>query len=185
MLGDGLVPSNAKAGYLARMLARRTLRMRDELGIDVSLSELIQHHLDVNMDGHDMKQTKDGLLTIMSLEEERYREVLRKGSNLINQSLKSIETDTEQLPDELLFQLNDSHGLPPDMVISMAQKSGWNQLRLRTGFSAEMAERHAKMAKAVLQLSSNLPMLPNYRFCPRQSLSTTTMSNNVVSMQAS
>ena len=32
MLGDGLVPSNAKAGYLARMLARRVLRMRDEFG---------------------------------------------------------------------------------------------------------------------------------------------------------
>ena len=166
MLGDGLVPSNAKAGYLARMLARRILRMRDELGIDVSLSELIQHHLDVNMEGHDMKQTKDGLLTIMSLEEERYREVLRKGSNLINQSLKSIETDAEQLPDELLFQLNDSHGLPPDMVISMAQKSGWNQLRLRTGFSAEMAERHAKMAKAAASTVhqsayvDELPVLP-------------------------
>ena len=34
MLGDGLVPSNAKAGYLARMLARRTLRLRDELNLD-------------------------------------------------------------------------------------------------------------------------------------------------------
>ena len=32
MLGDGLVPSNAKAGYLARMIARRVLRMRDDLG---------------------------------------------------------------------------------------------------------------------------------------------------------
>ena len=166
MLGDGLVPSNAKAGYLARMLARRILRMRDELGIEVSLSELIEHHLDVNMEGRDMKQTKDGLLTIMSLEEERYREVLRKGANLINQSLKSIDVNAEQLPDELLFQLNDSHGLPPDMVISMAQKSGWNQLRLRTGFSAEMAERHAKMAKAAastVQQSSyvaELPVLP-------------------------
>ena len=166
MLGDGLVPSNAKAGYLARMLARRILRMRDELGIEVSLSELIEHHLDINMEGHDMKQTKDGLLTIMSLEEERYREVLRKGSNLINQSLKSVDINAEQLPDELLFQLNDSHGLPPDMVISMAKKSGWNRLRLRTGFSAEMAERHAKMAKAAastVQQSSyvaELPVLP-------------------------
>ena len=46
MLGDGLVPSNSKAGYLARMLARRTLRMRDELGIDVSLAELILHHIE-------------------------------------------------------------------------------------------------------------------------------------------
>ena len=38
----------------------------------------------------------------MALEEERYREVLRKGSNLINQSLKSIDTDAEQLPDEVV-----------------------------------------------------------------------------------
>ena len=30
------------------------------------------------MSGHEMKQTRDGLLTIMNLEEERYSEVLRK-----------------------------------------------------------------------------------------------------------
>ena len=165
MLGDGLVPSNAKAGYLARMLARRILRMRDDLGVDVSLSELINHHLDVNMDGHDMKQTRDGLLTIMNLEEERYTETLRKGTNLINQSLKSIEKESESLPDELLFQLNDSHGLPPDMVINMAKTSGWEKLRLRTGFSAEMAERHAKMAKAAAattQQTSLVGELPSF-----------------------
>ena len=129
MLGDGLVPSNAKAGYLARMLARRILRMRDDLGMDVSLSDLINHHLDVNMSGHEMKQTRDGLLTIMNLEEERYSEVLRKGTNLIQQSLKSVDQSAEELPDELLFQLYDSHGIPPDMVINMA-KSGWSHLRL-------------------------------------------------------
>ena len=166
MIGDGLVPSNAKAGYLARMLARRILRMRDDLGIDVTLAELISHHIDVNMEGHNMKQTLDGIITIMSLEEERYGEVLRKGTNLIQQSLKSIAQDAEQLPDELLFQLNDSHGLPPDMVINMAQAIGWSQLRLRTGFSAELAERHAKMAKAAASNDQQtsyvheLPQLP-------------------------
>ena len=49
MLGDGLVPSNSKAGYLARMMARRTLRLRDDLGLEVSLSDLAVHHLDVNL----------------------------------------------------------------------------------------------------------------------------------------
>ena len=106
-----------------------------------------------------MKQTRDGLLTIMNLEEERYSEVLRKGTNLINQSLKSIDKTADELPDELLFQLNDSHGLPPDMVISMAQSSGWNNLRLRTGFSAEMAERHAKMAKAAAATTSQTSLV--------------------------
>ena len=117
------------------------------------------------MDAHDMKQTRDGLLTIMNLEEERYTETLRKGTNLINQSLKSIEKESESLPDELLFQLNDSHGLPPDMVINMAKTSGWEKLRLRTGFSAEMAERHAKMAKAAAattQQTSLVGELPSF-----------------------
>ena len=40
MLGDGLVPSNSKAGYLARMLARRVCRMKDELGVDIKLADL-------------------------------------------------------------------------------------------------------------------------------------------------
>ena len=43
------------------MLARRVLRMRDELSISVPLSELASHHLDVNMGGHLNKQTKEGL----------------------------------------------------------------------------------------------------------------------------
>ena len=35
MLGDGLVPSNSKAGYLVRMLARRVCRMKDDLDLGV------------------------------------------------------------------------------------------------------------------------------------------------------
>ena len=49
MLGDALVPSNAKAGYLARMLARRVCRMKDDLGLNISLVELGSHHMDVNL----------------------------------------------------------------------------------------------------------------------------------------
>ena len=76
MLGDGLVPSNAKAGYLARMLARRTLRLRDELNLTVSLADLAQHHIDVNLGGATMKQTHAGLLGIRGLEGDRYLSLL-------------------------------------------------------------------------------------------------------------
>ena len=37
MLGDGLVPSNSKAGYLVRMLIRRVCKMKDSLSIPLSL----------------------------------------------------------------------------------------------------------------------------------------------------
>ena len=69
MLGDGLVPSNAKAGYLARMIARRVLRMRDDLGLEVSLADLAVHHLEMNYSADRMKQTQDGLVTILKGEE--------------------------------------------------------------------------------------------------------------------
>ena len=147
MLGDGLVPSNAKAGYLARMMARRTLRLRDELGLDVSLSQLAIHHIEVNLGNSKMKQTRDGLCTILDLEEQKYAEMLRKGGNVILTQLRNLNKSSESIDDEILFTLNDSHGIPPDMVISLAKESGWNHVKLRIGFSAEMAERHALMAK--------------------------------------
>ena len=147
MLGDGLVPSNAKAGYLARMLARRTLRMRDELGIEVSLAELALHHVDVNLGGKNMKQTQDGIATILNLEEEKYVEMLRKGEQVIKTMLSNVDKNTNEIEDELLFSLNDSHGIAPEMAISLAHRSGWESMTLRTGFTAELAERHAKMAK--------------------------------------
>lgn len=167
MLGDGLVPSNAKAGYLARMLARKTLRMRDDLGLKISLAELATHHIEVNLGGEKMKQTSDGLLKILTLEEERYVEMLRKGQNVIQTQLAKVPQDASEIPDEVLFNLNDSHGLTPDMAVSLAIVAGWNNVTLRTGFSAEMADRHAKIAKAaakeitVKPIIESVPTLPN------------------------
>jgi alanyl-tRNA synthetase len=159
MLGDGLVPSNAKAGYLARMLARRTLRLRDELNLDVSLADLARHHIEVNLGSAAMKQTHDGLLGILALEETRYGEMLRKGGNVINTQLKNVPKEATSIPDETLFNMNDSHGLAPDMAVNLAKKAGWNSVSVRTGFAAEMAERHAKLAKQAAQAVEAKPLV--------------------------
>ncbi|MBG46409.1 MAG: alanine--tRNA ligase [Euryarchaeota archaeon] len=166
MLGDGLVPSNAKAGYLARMIARRVLRMRDDLGLDVSLSDLALQHLEVNYSTDRMKQTQEGLVTILKGEEERYDEMLRKGMQVVKTAIKDIAKDSTELPDEILFTINDSHGISPDLVMNIANDLGWKNLVLRTGFNAEMAERHAAMAKAAAKtttaklLVEKVPELP-------------------------
>ncbi|MGB1689303.1 MAG: alanine--tRNA ligase, partial [Candidatus Poseidoniaceae archaeon] len=159
MLGDGLVPSNAKAGYLARMIARRVLRMRDDLGLEVSLSDLALHHLDVNYSTKRMKQTQEGLVTILKGEEERYDEMLRKGMQVVKTAIKDISKEATELPDEILFTINDSHGIAPDLVMNIATDLGWKKLVLRTGFNAEMAERHAAMAKAAAKAVSAKPLV--------------------------
>ena len=159
MLGDGLVPSNSKAGYLARMIARRVLRMRDDLNLEISLAELASHHLEVNYSTDRMKQTQEGLLTILKGEEERYDEMIRKGNQVVKTAIKNIAVESSELPDEILFTINDSHGISPDLVINIANDLGWSNLTLRTGFNAEMAERHAAMAKAAAKSVSINPFV--------------------------
>ena len=66
---------------------------------------------------------------------------------MIQTQLKSLPKESDSIPDEQLFTMNDSHGLAPDMAITLARQAGWSMVNLRTGFSAEMAERHARMAK--------------------------------------
>lgn len=159
MLGDGLVPSNAKSGYLARMLARRILRMRDDLGLDVSLVDLMSHHLENNFEAESKTQTTDGILTILKLEEIRYDEMLRKGQEVIKTKLKPVDKKSTDIPDNTLFELNDSHGLAPDITVSIAKELGWDSVELRAGFSAELAERHAKLAKANAKVSNDKQLL--------------------------
>ena len=167
MLGDGLVPSNAKAGYLARMIARRVLRMRDDLGLEVSLADLAVHHLEMNYSADRMKQTQDGLVTILKGEEERYDEMLRKGNQVVKTAIKDISKSATELPDGILFTINDSHGIAPDLVINIANDLGWESLVLRTGFSAEMAERHAEMAKNAAKSVASKPLVEEIPDLPR------------------
>ena len=117
MLGDGLVPSNAKGGYLARMMARRVCRMKGDLGIEISLTELAAHHR------HSPRyywicSEQEGILTILAIEEARYHEMLRKGEAAVRTALREIPKDAKEAPDEILFRLAEERGLNPEMVVS-------------------------------------------------------------------
>ena len=154
MLGDGLVPSNTKAGYLARMLARRACRMKDDLGASVSLADLGAHHMDAYLDMSSYMQSREGVLRILELEEMRYHEMLRKGEAAVRTALKSIPKDSTEASDETLFRLAEERGLNPDMVASIAHGLGWENLSVRVGFAADMAARNAEMTKAAAKAKS-------------------------------
>ena len=147
MLGDGLVPSNSKAGYLVRMLVRRVCRMKESLSIPVSLSELGAHHIHTHLDKDGFVQSEDGILKILELEEARYHEMLRKGRAAVKTALKDTPLDSRQVNDEILFRLSEERGLNPDMVVSIAKELGWQNLQVRVGFTADMAARNALMTK--------------------------------------
>ena len=154
MLGDGLVPSNSKAGYLARMLARRVCRMKDDIGSSVSLADLGAHHMDTHLDMGSFVQSREGVLRILELEEVRYHEMLRKGEAAVRTALKSLPKDVAMAPDETLFRLAEERGLNPDMVVSIAHELGWEGLSVRVGFAADMAARNAQMTKVAAKVKA-------------------------------
>ncbi len=154
MLGDGLVPSNAKGGYLARMMARRVCRMKGDLGIEISLTELAAHHIDTHLDIAGFVQSREGILTILAIEEARYHEMLRKGEAAVRTALREIPKDAKEVPDEILFRLAEERGLNPEMVVSIAAKLGWKDISVRVGFAADMAARNAERTKTAAKAKS-------------------------------
>ena len=154
MLGDGLVPSNAKGGYLARMMSRRVCRMKGDLGIEISLTELAAHHIDTHLDIAGFVQSREGILTILAIEEARYHEMLRKGEAAVITALREIPKDAKEAPDEILFRLAEERGLNPEMVVSIAAKLGWKEISVRVGFAADMAARNAERTKTAAKAKS-------------------------------
>ncbi len=166
MLGDGLVPSNAKAGYLVRMLSRRVCRMKADLGLDVSLAELAAHHIDTHLDYSGFVQSREGTLAILTLEEQRYHEMLRKGEAAVRTALRDLPQGAKEAPDETLFRLAEERGLNPDMVASIANRAGWTQLGVRVGFAADMAARNAERTKAAASARGHSELFENEDYPP-------------------
>ena len=145
MLGDGLVPSNSKAGYLPRMLARRVCRMKTELGIVKPLAELGSHHIHTNMSNIDLDF--DSIVSMLESEEKKYNSMLRRGESAVQTALAKLPKDASTIDDEILFRLAEERGIQPDMAVTIARNAGWTKLGIRVGFSAEMAARNASRTK--------------------------------------
>jgi len=73
MFGDGIVPSNVKAGYLARMVLRRTVLLLRDLGVSEILPELVSHHIDnFSKTYPELKDNKSHILDMIDLEMTRF-----------------------------------------------------------------------------------------------------------------
>lgn len=147
MLGDGLIPSNSKAGYLVRMLIRRVCRMKDNLEISISVPYLAEKHLNYYLDPESFIQSKDGIMEILSLEEKKYYAMIQKGKAAVKTALQGLDKLESQVPDEILYRLSEERGINPEMAISIAKDLGWKEISVRVGFAADMAARNALITK--------------------------------------
>ena len=142
MFGDGIIPSNVKAGYLARMVVRRALVLLRDLGIKNELSNIVKIQLD-DLKGTypELNERREHIISLIKLEEGKFKETLEKGRRFVQRTLEKGNINSEKL-----IELYDSKGLPPAIVKEFALEQG-SDVDIPDGFLALVAERHNQADK--------------------------------------
>ncbi|MBN1762363.1 MAG: alanine--tRNA ligase [Methanomicrobia archaeon] len=161
MLADGIVPSNAKEGYLARLVLRRAFRMLKSLEIETPLEEIILLQIKTLRNSFpELLRAIDRIVEIVSLEQQRYNETLVKGERIIKQLVTEYKNKPEQtVPIDQLINLYDTHGLPPefvkDVVSTLKNTKSGNEVRvdIPEDFYTLVARMHSEEQKEEVEPS--------------------------------
>lgn len=145
MLADGVVPSNVKDGYLARLILRRTIRFMKELKLEESLKDIMKIQLNYLKKGYpEIQQHQDHINSIINLEEKRYHKTANKGKKLVKKTINYLKKDGEdKMPLESLIMLYDSHGIPPESVDEIANENSFDA-NVPDNFYTLVAEEHSE-----------------------------------------
>jgi alanyl-tRNA synthetase len=142
MLADGVEPSNAEEGYVARRLLRRSVQHLDRLAIaDDVLASLVATVVATYKDQYPELADKEAAIAqSIAAEESKFRETLKHG-------MKEFERVAQQgeISGQEAFELFATYGFPLEMTLELAQER--NISVDIEGFHAEM-ERHRERSRA-------------------------------------
>ena len=158
LLGDGVVPSNAREGYFARLLVRRGLRALKDLNITYSLADTVSFMIDqIREDYPEFFFNKGDILKLLKVEETRYKETLEKGRVTVGKIAEELKAAGKAFDVETLIELYDSHGLNPDVVRDFTDV----RVEIPDDFYARVAARHERPIRVEpekkIQVSKDLP----------------------------
>ncbi|HEX3014688.1 MAG TPA: alanine--tRNA ligase, partial [Methanobacterium sp.] len=148
MLADGVIPSNVKEGYLARLVLRRTIRFIKELGLKESLADIMKIQLDfLSKTYPEIRQSQDQILNIIILEDKRYDKTVSKGRELVKRSIKKLRKNNKtEMPFETLKELYESHGIPPETTKEISEKMEF-EVKIPDNFYTLVAAEHEEEAQ--------------------------------------
>src|SRR5436189_5154169 len=145
LLGDGVVPSNAREGYFARLLVRRGLRALKDLNITYTLADTVSFMVDQIRDDYPEFWFNEGeILKRLKVGQARYRETLEKGRTTVAKIAEDLKAAGKGFDVDALIQLYDSHGLNPDVVREFTDVP----VEIPDDFYARVAARHDRPAAA-------------------------------------
>jgi len=107
MLGDCIVPSNVREGYLARLVIRRTLRMMNELNIQEPLAELVEEQIKI-IGMNSFEQDISVVREIVDRETTKFASTLERGTRIVQKLAKSYRAKSQRIPLSEIITLYDS-----------------------------------------------------------------------------
>lgn len=145
MLGDCIVPSNVREGYLTRLVLRRTLRMMNDLEMDEDLANLIEAQMQV-VGTENFEQDVDVVREIVENEVARYASTLERGTRIVQKIARNYKAKSARVPLQEVITLYDSHGIPPEMVKEVAAGEG-AVVEIPDNFYSLIADSHSEAQK--------------------------------------
>ncbi len=145
MIADGVIPSNVKEGYLARLVLRRTIRFMNDLKLKESLGEIMKIQLEfLSITYPEIKKQQTHILNVVNLEEQRYGKTISKGRKLVEKSIKDLKKENEnEIPVSMLIKLYDSHGMPPETIDEIAKLKNF-KVEVPDNFYTLVAAEHSE-----------------------------------------
>lgn len=129
LISDGVQPSNEGRGYVLRRLLRRAARHGRLLGIKgLFLTEIVESVVENYGEAYpQLKENKDYIEKIVSLEEERFNETIDAGMQILNGYIEKLEENKEKtLKGEEAFKLYDTYGFPIELTEEILEEKGMN-----------------------------------------------------------
>lgn len=127
LISDGVQPSNEGRGYVLRRLLRRAARHGRVLGIKgLFLKDVVCAVVENYGDAYPkLKEDKEYIEKIISLEEERFNETIDAGMNILASYIDELETSNETvLKGEKAFKLYDTYGFPIELTEEILEEKG-------------------------------------------------------------
>ncbi|WP_272974566.1 alanine--tRNA ligase, partial [Alcanivorax jadensis] len=122
LICDGVIPSNEGRGYVLRRIIRRALRHGHKLGQDKPFfSTLVGALVEQMGEAYpELVREQARIEKALLAEEEQFGRTLAAGMKVLEAAI--AELDGKELPGEVLFNLYDTHGFPPDLTADVARE---------------------------------------------------------------
>ena len=118
LLVDGVVPSNSKEGYFARLLLRRSLRLLAKVPEAPELTAVLDRvGRELAHDFPEIGEHRDDLRKVVEAEVERYGEAIERARQTIRRHEAKVLGEGGRVSGEDLVRWYDSLGVPPDVAV--------------------------------------------------------------------